>query len=155
MWKTVSLLSLWDSHRCCTELHTRKKDKHVSFIHKNRGNVSNIHIETYPRMTWRRSATTQWITDRWVRRRLPLHLLCNQLWSDFSDTTKPATLEVDFLLKNRGGKSDNDAEKMLPYTVGWNTVSRHLPQLSAQLKLSHARAIKKSLFWFIIISGGL
>ena len=54
VWKKESPLSLWDSHTCCTGLHTENKSAHSSVVtdrtpqkHTQRRSIRGNHTETY------------------------------------------------------------------------------------------------------------
>lgn len=151
VWKKESSLSLWDSHTCCTGLHSKQKH---TFIHRHRESASNTHTVSHPSThieTYRHTNTHRNTDKQMGAQTISLTLLHSLSlsvittdalfsWFNFSETkTKSATFYSILAIKTKDALS----------RIGWHTESTHLP------KQSHARAIKKPLFWFLIISGGL
>lgn len=129
-------------------------------IHGNRANVSNIHSDTNPGTTRKHAGTQN--TDRqmgsqmislppWRSLKLSVITTDVPLLQFNISNTKKATFWRILPAKNSNELCLKDA----PSRVGWGTVSRHLLQQLEHWKRGRARAIKKPLFYFLIISGGL
>ena len=123
VWKKESPLSLWDSHTCCTGLHTENKSAHSSVVtdrtpqkHTQRRSIRGNHTETYSE-GGKKKVHSGTRTNRWARRR-SLSLLLHSLnlsvittdvslsWFNFSDAwTKSASFRRR---KERKKKKKND-----------------------------------------------
>lgn len=129
VWKKESLLSLWDSHTCCTGLHTIQK--HI-FIHRNRENVSNTHNDIHPSThIEHRHTNTQWNTDEQMGPQTisltPLHSFNLSVittdvflsWFNFTDTkTKSATFCSVLTIKTMKKMTPKRRSLMLWLTYG-------------------------------------